>query len=167
MQDNTTGRKPSNNGASGFNGTKSTDQIKSLRMKPSLAKYMNQENTDSAAKISTAVQFLSSGWGTTSRDLLLLMRILDIYFIWLKKAINSLNNQVLLFQLLETYQLCVIYDRRNMADSDDISKESMKKFMPILNDCYPELLNNFYVFGANLFYRAMWKVVSIFVSKRT
>lgn len=54
-----------------------------------------------------------------------------------------------------------------MADSDDISKESMKKFMPILNDCYPELLNNFYVFGANLFYRAMWKVVSIFVSKRT
>lgn len=39
--------------------------------------------------------------------------------------------------------------------------------MPILNDCYPELLNNFYVLGANLFYRAMWKVVSIFVSKRT
>lgn len=39
--------------------------------------------------------------------------------------------------------------------------------MPILNDCYPELLNNFYVLGANFFYRAMWKVVSLFVSKRT
>lgn len=39
--------------------------------------------------------------------------------------------------------------------------------MPILNDCYPELLNNFYVIGANFFYKAMWKVVSIFVSKRT
>jgi hypothetical protein len=54
-----------------------------------------------------------------------------------------------------------------MADSDEVSKESMNKFMPILNDCYPELLNNFYVIGANFFYRAMWKVVSIFVSKRT
>lgn len=43
----------------------------------------------------------------------------------------------------------------------------MKEFMPILNDCYPELLNNFYVIGANFFYRAMWKVVSLFVSKRT
>ena len=54
-----------------------------------------------------------------------------------------------------------------MADSDEISKESMKKFMPILNDSYPELLNNFYVIGANLFYRAMWKIVSVFESKRT
>jgi hypothetical protein len=54
-----------------------------------------------------------------------------------------------------------------MADSDDVSKESMKKFMPILNDCYPETLKSFYVLGANLFYRAMWKVVSLFVSKRT
>ncbi len=54
-----------------------------------------------------------------------------------------------------------------MAESDDVSKESMKKFMPILNDYYPETLKSFYVFGANLFYRAAWKVVSIFISKRT
>jgi hypothetical protein len=39
--------------------------------------------------------------------------------------------------------------------------------MPILNDCYPETLKSFYVLGANIFYRAMWKIVSIFVSKRT
>ena len=43
----------------------------------------------------------------------------------------------------------------------------MKKFMPILNDCYPDTLKAFYVLGAGLLYRAMWKVVSIFVSKRT
>jgi hypothetical protein len=54
-----------------------------------------------------------------------------------------------------------------MADSDDVSKESMKKFMPILSDCYPETLRSFYVLGANMFYRAIWKVVSLFVSKRT
>lgn len=39
--------------------------------------------------------------------------------------------------------------------------------MPILNDCYPETLKAFYVLGANWFYRAMWSVVKIFVSKRT
>lgn len=54
-----------------------------------------------------------------------------------------------------------------MAESDDVSKESMKKFMPILSDYYPETLRAFYVLGANLFYRALWKIVSIFVSKRT
>lgn len=54
-----------------------------------------------------------------------------------------------------------------MAESDDVSKESMKKFMPILNDYYPETLKSFYVFGANVLYRAMWKVASIFISKRT
>jgi hypothetical protein len=54
-----------------------------------------------------------------------------------------------------------------MAESDDVSKESMKKFMPILNDYYPETLKSFYVFGANVLYRAAWKVVSIFISKRT
>lgn len=43
----------------------------------------------------------------------------------------------------------------------------MKKFMPILNDFYPETLKSFYVLGANLFYRAAWKIVSIFISKRT
>lgn len=43
----------------------------------------------------------------------------------------------------------------------------MKLFMPILNDYYPETLKSFYVLGANFFYRAMWKIVSIFVSKRT
>jgi hypothetical protein len=43
----------------------------------------------------------------------------------------------------------------------------MKKFMPILNDYYPETLRAFYVLGANFFYRAMWKIASIFVSKRT
>ncbi len=54
-----------------------------------------------------------------------------------------------------------------MAESDDVSKESMKKFMPILSDCYPETLRAFYVLGANLLYRALWKIVSIFVAKRT
>lgn len=54
-----------------------------------------------------------------------------------------------------------------MAESDDVSKESMKLFMPILNDYYPETLKAFYVLGANIFYRAIWKIVSIFVSKRT
>lgn len=54
-----------------------------------------------------------------------------------------------------------------MAESDDVSKESMKKFMPILNDYYPETLRSFYVMGANLFYRAAWKVATIFISKRT
>lgn len=39
--------------------------------------------------------------------------------------------------------------------------------MPILNDYYPETLKNFYVLGANFFYRAMWAIASIFVSKRT
>jgi len=39
--------------------------------------------------------------------------------------------------------------------------------MPLLNDYYPERLKSFYVLGANIFYRAMWTVVSIFVSKRT
>lgn len=39
--------------------------------------------------------------------------------------------------------------------------------MPILNDFYPETLKSFYVMGANIVYRAMWKVVSIFISKRT
>jgi len=39
--------------------------------------------------------------------------------------------------------------------------------MPILSDCYPETLAAFYVLGANWFYRAMWKVVSVFVAKKT
>jgi hypothetical protein len=43
----------------------------------------------------------------------------------------------------------------------------MKKFMPILNDYYPETLKSFYVLGANVIYRAFWKIVSIFISKRT
>lgn len=43
----------------------------------------------------------------------------------------------------------------------------MKKFMPILNDYYPETLKSFYVMGANLLYRAAWKVATIFISKRT
>lgn len=43
----------------------------------------------------------------------------------------------------------------------------MKKFMPILSDYYPETLRAFYVLGANFLYRALWKIVSIFVSKRT
>jgi hypothetical protein len=43
----------------------------------------------------------------------------------------------------------------------------MKKFMPILNDYYPETLKSFYVLGANFFYRALWKIVSFFISKRT
>lgn len=67
----------------------------------------------------------------------------------------------------ETYQLSVIYDRRDMADSDDVSKETMKKFMPILQDYYPETLKSFYVLGANLLYRALWKIATIFVAKRT
>ena len=54
-----------------------------------------------------------------------------------------------------------------MAESDDVSSQSMKKFMPILNDCYPETLKAFYVLGANWFYRAMWTVVKIFISKKT
>lgn len=54
-----------------------------------------------------------------------------------------------------------------MAESDEVSKESMKKFMPILNDYYPETLRAFYVLGAGIIYRALWKVVSIFVAKRT
>lgn len=36
-----------------------------------------------------------------------------------------------------TDKISIIYDRRNMAESDDVSQKSMKKFMPILNDCYP------------------------------
>ena len=67
----------------------------------------------------------------------------------------------------QTYKLAVIFDRRNMAESDDVSSQSMKKFMPILNDCYPETLKAFYVLGANWFYRAMWAVVKIFISKKT
>jgi hypothetical protein len=43
----------------------------------------------------------------------------------------------------------------------------MKKFMPILNDCYPETLRAFFVLGASIFYRAAWTIISIFVSKRT
>lgn len=54
-----------------------------------------------------------------------------------------------------------------MAESDEVSSQSMKKFMPILNDFYPETLKAFYVIGANWFYRAMWGVVSVFISKRT
>ena len=67
----------------------------------------------------------------------------------------------------DTHQISIIYDRREVAESDDVSKESMKKVMPILNDYYPETLKSFYVLGANLIYRALWKVMSIFVSKRT
>ena len=43
----------------------------------------------------------------------------------------------------------------------------MKKFMPMLNEYYPETLKSFYVLGANMLYRAMWKVASVFISKRT
>lgn len=63
--------------------------------------------------------------------------------------------------------MSIIFDRRDMEESDEVSKESMKEFMPILNSYYPETLKSFYVLGANMFYRAMWKVVSVFVSKRT
>jgi hypothetical protein len=66
-----------------------------------------------------------------------------------------------------TDKISIIYDRRNMAESDDVSQKSMKKFMPILNDCYPETLKAFYVIGVNWFYRAMWTVVSVFISKKT
>lgn len=68
---------------------------------------------------------------------------------------------------VETDKLSIIFDRRNMAESDEVSSQSMKKFMPILNDYYPETLKAFYVIGANWFYRAMWSVVSVFISKRT
>ena len=54
-----------------------------------------------------------------------------------------------------------------MAESDEVSKERMKKFMPILSDYYPETLRAFYVLGTSFFYRAAWKVVSLFISKRT
>ena len=54
-----------------------------------------------------------------------------------------------------------------MAESDEVSSQSMKKFMPILSDSYPETLKAFYVIGANWFYRAMWSVVSVFISKKT
>ena len=37
----------------------------------------------------------------------------------------------------------------------------------MLNEYYPETLKSFYVLGANLLYRAMWKVASVFISKRT
>ena len=39
--------------------------------------------------------------------------------------------------------------------------------MPMLNDYYPETLKSFYVLGANLLYRGMWKIVSVFIAKRT
>ena len=68
---------------------------------------------------------------------------------------------------IETYQLSIIFDRRDMEENDEVSKESMKSFMPILNNYYAETLKSFYVLGANMFYRAMWKVASVFVSKRT
>lgn len=63
--------------------------------------------------------------------------------------------------------MSIIYDRREMGESDDVSKKSMEKFMPILNNCYPETLKAFYVLGASFFYKAAWKIVSIFISKRT
>jgi hypothetical protein len=43
----------------------------------------------------------------------------------------------------------------------------MKKFMPILQDYYPETLKTFYVIGVNAFWRAAWQIVKFFVSKRT
>jgi hypothetical protein len=46
-----------------------------------------------------------------------------------------------------------------MEESDDVSQESMKKFMPILSDYYPETLKSFYVLGVNTFWRAAWQVV--------
>jgi hypothetical protein len=39
-----------------------------------------------------------------------------------------------------------------MTESDEVSKESMKKFMPIMNDYYPETLPAFYVLGASFIY---------------
>jgi hypothetical protein len=55
----------------------------------------------------------------------------------LKKVLLWPEKQVTQTSILETYQLSVIYDRRNMEESDDVSQESMKKFMPILSDYYP------------------------------
>ena len=66
-----------------------------------------------------------------------------------------------------TDQISVIYDRRDMAESDDVSKKSVKKFLPILQDCYPETLRAFFVIGAGFVWKALWKIISIFMSKRT
>ena len=55
----------------------------------------------------------------------------------LRYLLYMIEKGVQLAKQAKTYQLSVIYDRRDMAESDDVSKESMKKFMPILNDYYP------------------------------
>ena len=39
--------------------------------------------------------------------------------------------------------------------------------MPILQDYYPERLHCFYVIGANWFYRAMFSIAKLFMTKRT
>ena len=54
-----------------------------------------------------------------------------------------------------------------MAESDDVSKQSVKKFLPILQDCYPETLRAFFVIGAGFLYKAAYKIASLFISKRT
>ena len=68
---------------------------------------------------------------------------------------------------LGTHQITIIYDRREVAESDSVSKETMKQVTTLLNDYYPEILGEFLVLGANMFYRAMWQVIKFFVSKRT
>ena len=53
-----------------------------------------------------------------------------------------------------------------MAESEEVHK-SMKEFITVLNSYYPETLKSFYVLGAKGLHKAIWKVVKLFISKRT
>lgn len=44
----------------------------------------------------------------------------------IEKGYKLAEEASIFFSNLETYQICVIFDRRNMADSDEVSKDSMK-----------------------------------------
>ena len=154
-------------GKTGWSGTRASSQIPSPKSRKSFTKSTLPASTDTAGSISRAAPSSSLGWNTTSRASPPPTRTSGTCFTWSKREWLWPSKQVILHFYIETYQLSVIYDRRDMAESDDVSKESMKKFMPILNDYYPETLKSFYVLGANVLYRAAWKVVSIFISKRT
>lgn len=70
---------------------------------------------------------------------------------------------------LGTEKIVIIFDRHGYSkkNHDPATMDTMKKLMPILQDYYPERLHMFFVLGANWFYRAMFEVVKLFLSKKT
>ncbi len=83
------------------------------------------------------------------------------YMIW------NIEQAIAKAEALGKHRFTVVHDRLGNYEAEEESKQAMKQFSPILSDNYPERLSLYIVLGVNWFFRAAFKVVSVFMSKKT